>query len=470
MSAYPSDYPGPPPGAGLRVLDRAQQAVQDADDKDGKAAAAAPEDDVCYHSLRPIWLAMQVLGFYPMHRLCRGRRPREPSLWLGLSTLQFGAVVACMGLAVAEVRGRADEDQDFDGVVIDYLVYMQCALPLAVLPLYASHRSAMAQYLRDWGALQADFAREFGRSLSSCRGFGPRPSWEMVTIVGVFSLLVAGAQALLNPAIVVLALVHSTLVSALLTSSFYLHGRLLRAASRALADHLALELRRPVPRVAAVDNIRLLVLRVVALGGGLSSAVAMPLGLLLLAHFILATLTLYAVLGQVSYTYAARLPSLGTGTALSGLLLYLACDTGHRVARAVKQLAVEELLAFHKRTTVIGADLRKMAKTFISTVQEVPSDVSLSGVTTLNRGLFTAMLSTMVTYLVVIVQFRISLEQAGSDKGARPGTANSSTTLPGNDSAIEPTTTTTTTLTWSGEGSASPSPPTTVVDNTTLSV
>ncbi|KAE8745675.1 Gustatory receptor 97 [Frankliniella occidentalis] len=415
--------------------------------------------------------------------------------WVDTDELpQFGAVVACMGLAVAEVRGRADEDQDFDGVVIDYLVYMQCALPLAVLPLYASHRSAMAQYLRDWGALQADFAREFGRSLSSCRGFGPRPSWEMVTIVGVFSLLVAGAQALLNPAIVVLALVHSTLVSALLTSSFYLHGRLLRAASRALADHLALrrsqsfliyflhapldsaldgvpqELRRPVPRVAAVDNIRLLVLRVVALGGGLSSAVAMPLGLLLLAHFILATLTLYAVLGQVSYTYAARLPSLGTGTALSGLLLYLACDTGHRVARAVKQLAVEELLAFHKRTTVIGADLRKMVETFISTVQEVPSDVSLSGVTTLNRGLFTAMLSTMVTYLVVIVQFRISLEQAGSDKGARPGTANSSTTLPGNDSAIEPTTTTTTTLTWSGEGSASPSPPTTVVDNTTLSV
>ncbi len=77
-----------------------------------------------------------------------------------------------------------------------------------------------------------------------------------------------------------------------------------------------------MPRVAAVDGARLLVLRLVALGEGLGAACTLPLGLTMLLHFILATLTLYAVLGQVSYTYAARLPALGTGTALSGALWF----------------------------------------------------------------------------------------------------------------------------------------------------
>ncbi|KAK3925380.1 Gustatory and odorant receptor 24 [Frankliniella fusca] len=491
MATYPSDFPAPAAAAGVRGAgsgprDRGGGGAGGGRAERAGAEAAAPgvEDDVSYRCLRPVWLAMQAVGFYPMHRLCRGRRPREPSPWLALAALQYAAVAAGMVLAIAAVGERAraqGQGRDFDGVVIDYLVYMQCALPLAALPLYAAQRGATARYLRGWAELQAGFAREFGRPMSSCRGFeDARAAREVVAVVAVFSLLAAGAHLLLHPSVVVLALAHSTALAALLTGALHLHGRLLRAAARALADQLALvsaagsaglyprvpaghiELRRALPRAEAVDHVRLLVLRQVALAGALGEAVTLPLGLTMLLHFILATLTLYAVLGQLSYTDATRLPALGAGAVLSTGLLFLACDTGHRVSAAVKQLAVEELLVFHKRTTVIGQDLRKMVETFISSVQEVPSDVTLSGITSINRGLFTSvsmtvalehvlkirygvdadvfqMLSTMVTYLVVIVQFRISLEQAEDGaRGAGNGTAAvfSSTPLLANDSTV----------------------------------
>lgn len=197
---YPADYPHPglvrvqaveaqsqlplPRSAGVGVLlDTKAGAVPTPATKATASASAwirrGRDDDVQYFSLRPVWFAMQAAGFYPAHRLCRGSSPcvagwvsaspssdpnpprlgqpgREPSPWLLLTLAQYAAVLAGQGLALATVRRTAAGalQPDFDGAIIQYLVYVQGALPVAVLPLFALQRSAFARYLRQWVDLQ----------------------------------------------------------------------------------------------------------------------------------------------------------------------------------------------------------------------------------------------------------------------------------------------------------------------------
>ncbi|XP_034245147.1 gustatory and odorant receptor 63a-like [Thrips palmi] len=331
-----------------------------------------------------------------------------------------------MSFAAAQHRAR-DEEQDFDGTIIKYLVYIQCGVPVVLLPLYALQRVRLTEYLHDWNKFQAEFARRSGRALSTLRPFSSRDSLEMLAVVVLWEAVVASCQLPLHPPVVVLALVLSNVLAALLASLWYLHGRLLRAAAHASAAHLARVLSRSAPRpgsvAAQVDACRLQTLRLMSLSTALGSAMTLCLGFLLLAHFVLLTLTLYALFGQLSHSTrsAARLPSLVAGVVFSGAVLYVVCDSGHRVGRALKTGAMQEMMAFRKRTPLVGEDLHNMIEAFVATVQEVPSDVSLSGITVVNRQLFTAVLSTMVTYLVVVVQFRVSLEaEDGDGRAALP--------------------------------------------------
>lgn len=193
--------------------------------------------------------------------------------------------------------------------------------------------------------MQEEFARESGRPLSSCHRVGSRAALQMVAVVGLWLAVAGGALLPLHPPLVVAALVHSQLVSGLLAAFWYLQGRLLRAAARALADHLGEVLSAASPRPAAVDAARLLALRLSSLSALLGRAAALPLGLLLLLHFVLQTLTLYALFGQLSHETqrAARVPGLLAGVLFSGAVLFVCCDTGHRVAEAVSRDHVKTL-------------------------------------------------------------------------------------------------------------------------------
>ena len=88
---------------------------------------------------------------------------REPSVGAVLSALQFLAalgLVACAYAAMFAANERKDKTLvDFDGTIINYLVYIQCALPLVILPCYTVQRKQMAAYLRDWNTFQVKSAR-----------------------------------------------------------------------------------------------------------------------------------------------------------------------------------------------------------------------------------------------------------------------------------------------------------------------
>lgn len=88
-----------------------------------------------------------------------------------------------------------------------------------------------------------------------------------------------------------------------------------------------------------MDAARLQLVRLLELVRQLGDSLSLPLGLLLLFHFVLQTLSLYALFGQLSDTRALsqrlRLPCLGAGVVVSGLVVYVCCDTGHRVAAVV---------------------------------------------------------------------------------------------------------------------------------------
>ncbi|KAL7037949.1 hypothetical protein ACKWTF_009409 [Chironomus riparius] len=123
--------------------------------------------------------------------------------------------------------------------------------------------------------------------------------------------------------------------------------------------------------------------------------------------FFIITLSVYGLMSQVSEGFGVKDIGL-TITALCNVcLLFFICDEGHNAAFNVKTIFQKKILMVE--LSWMNSDAQVEINMFLRATEMNQANINLGGFFDVNRTLFKSLLATMVTYLVVLLQFQISI-------------------------------------------------------------
>ncbi|KPI99377.1 Gustatory and odorant receptor 24 [Papilio xuthus] len=220
---------------------------------------------------------------------------------------------------------------------------------------------------------------------------------------------------------------------------WYLLCETLSICAKILADDFQLALRHIGP-AGKVAEYRALWLRLSKLARDTGIANCYTFTFVNLYLFLIITLSIYGLLSQISDGFGIKDIGLAVTATCSIFLLFFICDEAHYASQNVRTNFQKKLLMVE--LSWMNTDAQTEVNMFLRATEMNPSEISLGGFFDVNRNLFKSLLATMVTYLVVLLQFQISIpddNQGEMDYGGRSFTND---TIPFESSSV-PTTITT---------------------------
>lgn len=112
-------------------------------------------------------------------------------------------------------------------------------------------------------------------------------------------------------------------------------------------------------------------------------------------------------MSQLSEGFGVKDIGLTVTAFTSVALLFVICDEAHFSAHNVRTIFQKKLLMVE--LSWMNVDAQTEINMFLRATEMNPSYINLGGYFDVNRNLFKSLLTTMVTYLVVLLQFQISI-------------------------------------------------------------
>lgn len=176
-----------------------------------------------------------------------------------------------------------------------------------------------------------------------------------------------------------------------------------------------------------ISDYRALWLRLSKLARDTGFSVCYTFTFITLYLFVIITLTIYGLMSQISNGFGVKDIGLVVTAMCSVCLLFFICDEAHYASHSIctnfqKKLLIVEL-------SWMNTDAQTEINMFLRATEMNPSRINLGGFFDVNRNLFKSvrkeirilvyfikhfnfyfkLLATMVTYLVVLLQFQISI-------------------------------------------------------------
>uniref|UniRef100_A0AAR5P3F8 Gustatory receptor n=1 Tax=Dendroctonus ponderosae TaxID=77166 RepID=A0AAR5P3F8_DENPD len=129
--------------------------------------------------------------------------------------------------------------------------------------------------------------------------------------------------------------------------------------------------------------------------------------------FFVITLTVYGLLSQIQEGMGVKDIGLTITGVSATLMLYFICDEAHYASTCVRTYFQKKILLVE--LSFMNEDAQQEISMFLRATEMNPTDMCLCGFFDVNRNLFKSLLATMVTYLVVLLQFQISIPSSGDD-------------------------------------------------------
>lgn len=186
-----------------------------------------------------------------------------------------------------------------------------------------------------------------------------------------------------------------------------------------------------------VADFRSLWLRLSRLARDTGTATSATFTFINLYMFFIITISIYGLMSQLSEGFGIKDIGLAVTASTSVALLFVICDEAHFSAHNVRTIFQKKLLMVE--LSWMNTDAQTEINMFLRATEMNPSYINLGGYFDVNRNLFKSLLTTMVTYLVVLLQFQISIPDESLTVQANGTTSSSSST----DSMLMVTTTTT---------------------------
>lgn len=156
-----------------------------------------------------------------------------------------------------------------------------------------------------------------------------------------------------------------------------------------------------------VADYRSLWLRLSRLSRDTGTATSTTFTFINLYMFFIITISIYGLMSQLSEGFGIKDIGLTVTACTSVALLFVICDEAHFSAHNVRTIFQKKLLMVE--LSWMNTDAQTEINMFLRATEMNPSYINLGGYFDVNRNLFKSLLTTMVTYLVVLLQFQISI-------------------------------------------------------------
>ncbi|KAE8751409.1 Gustatory receptor 3 [Frankliniella occidentalis] len=361
-------------------------------------------------SAMPLIMLMQVGIAFPVQRRADGRLQWKilSPIWLYTLVVYGVLTVPVVFAASAAVRQLAKEDNTFH----DQIYNMTPLLLLHAHPLlpfmHWLEAYFVAGYFNSWIKFEELFHKVCRRPLHmGLRGYVAR--------MAAFSFAVAAFLTGTMPMYMslswlqCLAYLHLYLLAICLVSVWLLSSKALCIAAEALRESMHEMVVTGACTAERMADYRQAWLELSELTQESGSAWTYQCGHQLLYLFLLMTVTSFGVLAGVArHSLEARTLAYGALAAGSAFILFIVCSAAETAADRVAEVLREDLLMVQLSDDT--QHFKNEVQMFMTALAMDPPIVNLSGYATVNRALFASLLETMVTYLVVLVQFAYSLD------------------------------------------------------------
>ncbi|XP_055617288.1 gustatory and odorant receptor 22-like [Toxorhynchites rutilus septentrionalis] len=399
--------------------------IQRAKERTIRAQLNSADGDTCevhdqfYRDHKLLLVLFRALAVMPILRSAPGRITFN---WKSIASIYaycFYAVSSVIVLIVGYERIKfLQQTKKFDEYIYGIL-FVIFLVPHFWIPFVgwgvAKH---VAVYKTMWGAFQVRYYRVTGTNLQF-------PHLKILIVIFSVGCLVCAIVFLLSLSLLLegFTLWHTSAYYHIITmlnmnsSLWYINCRGIRVASSSLSDRFSKDVAIECT-AAMISQYRFLWLNLSELLQSLGNAYARTYSTYCLFMFVNITIAVYGALSEVidnGFGFSFKEIGLIVDTIYCSILLFIFCDCSHNATLQVAQGVQDTLLGIN--LLKVDQPTQKEIDLFVRAIEMNPAIVSLKGYAEVNRELLTASIATITIYLVVLLQFKLSLisQQMPSD-------------------------------------------------------
>ncbi|XP_053671307.1 uncharacterized protein LOC128721566 [Anopheles nili] len=360
-----------------------------------------------YESSKPIYLVLRALGVFPYTRLPSG----ETTFMLASSSMIYCVIffllltVYIAYILINRIEIVRTLEGRFEESVIAYLFIVNI-LPILIIPLMWYETRKVASVVNGWVDFETVYRKTSGRALEL------RLRTKALLIAVLLPILCSLSVAITHVTMVDFKLLQVIPYCVLDTITYMMGGywymtcETLSTTAKILAEDFQRALRHVGP-AAKVSEYRSLWLRLSKLSRDTGFSTCYTFTFICLYLFFIITLSIYGLMSQISEGFGIKDIGLAVTAFCSVGLLFYICDEAHYASFNVRTNFQKKLLMVE--LSWMNTDAQTEINMFLRATEMNPSSINLGGFFDVNRTLFKSLLATMVTYLVVLLQFQISI-------------------------------------------------------------
>ncbi|XP_013139549.1 PREDICTED: gustatory and odorant receptor 24 [Papilio polytes] len=363
--------------------------------------------DIVYKNIGPVFNLLRLMGILPLTKKSPGLNQfTVTSISMVYSAvLYFLLITYILYLSLHKVQILRTAEGKFEEAVIEYLftVYL---FPTIVVPIMWYETRKIAGVLNGWVDFEITYKKLSGQALPLYLYRKSLAIAFIIPILSTTSVIITHVTMVDFKLVQIIPYVFLEILTYILGGYWYLLCETLSMCAKILAEDFQLALRHIGP-AGKVAEYRALWLRLSKLARDTGIANCYTFTFVNLYLFLIITLSIYGLLSQISEGFGIKDIGLAVTATCSIFLLFFICDEAHYASQNVRTNFQKKLLMVE--LSWMNADAQTEVNMFLRATEMNPSQISLGGFFDVNRNLFKSLLATMVTYLVVLLQFQISI-------------------------------------------------------------
>ncbi|KAF5281537.1 hypothetical protein FQA39_LY05072 [Lamprigera yunnana] len=369
-------------------------------------------DGIVYECIKPMILLMRSMGVLPLHPISETKQFKIAPILMIYSIILYIAMLSYVGYVKWDkVEIVRSTEEKFEEAVIDYLfsVYL---FPVVLVPITWYECIKMASVFNDWHNFESIYKKLNAKNLPVFTGNKPLIVTIILPIVSCGSMVINHITMAHFRTIQIIPYCYINTITFILGGIWYLQCDIIARVAILIAHDFGKALRHIGPsQIIAEYRALWMLLSKIVRDVGMASYFALTF--LCLYLFLIITLTIYGLLSQIQEGFGIKDIGLTITAGLAIAILYFICDEAHYASNSVKVLFQKKLLLVE--LSWMNDDAQQEIQMFLRATEMSETNMSLGGFFDVNRTLFKSLLATMVTYLVVLLQFQISLPEDNTD-------------------------------------------------------
>ncbi|XP_026743878.1 gustatory and odorant receptor 22 [Trichoplusia ni] len=392
-------------------------------DKDG---ALLDAHDSFYITTKSLLVLFQIMGVMPIMRVPKNAQTTKRTTfnWISKATLWAYLVWSLECIIVVKVgrerlaNFQSSSNKRFDEVIYN-IIFLSILIPHFLLPIASwRHGPQVAIFKNMWTHYQLKYLKITGTPIVFPNLYSL--TWGLCVFSWGLSFAVILSQHYLQDDFELwhsFAYYHIIAMLDGFCSLWYINCNAFGTASRGLAMnlHKALEAEHPALKVAQYRHLWVDLSHMMQ---QLGRAYSNMYGIYCMVIFFTTTISLYGALSEIlEHGLSYKEMGLFVIVGYCMTLLFIICNEAYHASRKVGLEFQVRLLNIN--LGAVDRSTQREVEMFLVAISKNPPIMNLDGFTNINRELFTANVSFMSTYLIVLMQFKLTLLRQSARKTLR---------------------------------------------------